>query len=507
MLVFKRLNKMRGFDANHPANAIQNSYAWSMAELGDYIYVGTCRNMLLNALSLNNSSNVSSSLETGLDNNAEIWRYKKDGTCSWQRVFKANPEDHSYGFRVMITHQSEYSCAIYAATIGEKAYLFKSTDGVCWEKLYTPELVGRSSRALASFNGRLYVATLEEGIGGEAPHLYSSRDPEFEPFESVIDMNHPSFISSQNPVGGIDNLQVFNNQLYVGIETENGAEIWRSTNSNPQMNDWVLIADKGFGDVMNRNVMSSGVFKNHLYIAVTKVLPLSLFAPLGFDLIRIDRDDNWEVVVGGTPLIPSSPSTGIRNEGISGFNSGFNNFFNVYGWQIKEYQGHLIITTYDGSINIRTMYNVFLKNKEQYIENIGLDNYLKIMKSYSKILYLLSKYSYSQGFDIYKSKDGGCFEPVNLNGLYNPYNYGGRTLHVSCENELYLGTANPYYGCEVWKGRFINSPQCYSNCCLQDYYNNLNELNDELKQIYPDLIEALENMFSIQSNARTNSDE
>ena len=44
------------------------------------------------------------------------------------------------------------------------------------------------------------------------------------------------------------------------------------------MNDWTLVADKGFGDAMNRNVMSTGVFKNHLYIAVTKELPLALFA-------------------------------------------------------------------------------------------------------------------------------------------------------------------------------------------------------------------------------------
>ena len=30
MLWFERLNKIQGFDINDPANARQNSYAWSM---------------------------------------------------------------------------------------------------------------------------------------------------------------------------------------------------------------------------------------------------------------------------------------------------------------------------------------------------------------------------------------------------------------------------------------------------------------------------------------------
>ena len=157
MLVFKRLTKIKGFDVNHPANARQNSYAWSMAELGDYIYVGTCRNMFLNATGFYQTNSTLQNSSNGLDNNAEIWRYKKDGTSGWQKVFKATPSDQITGFRVMITHKSRYSTAIYAASIGEQAFIFKSKDGVYWEKLDTPELVGTSSRALASFNGKLYV--------------------------------------------------------------------------------------------------------------------------------------------------------------------------------------------------------------------------------------------------------------------------------------------------------------------------------------------------------------
>lgn len=58
--------------------------------------------------------------------------------------------------------------------------------------------------------------------------------------------------------------------------------------------------------------------------------------PLGFDLIRIDENDNWDLVVGGKPIVPSSPSTGKRCvQSLSGYASGFDNLFNVYGWQIQ----------------------------------------------------------------------------------------------------------------------------------------------------------------------------
>ena len=49
------------------------------------------------------------------------------------------------------------------------------------------------------------------------------------------------------------------------------------------------------------------------------------------------------------------------------------------------------------------------------------------------------------------STDGIRFMPICLNGLGNRDNYGGRILFVSSENKLYIGTVNPYEGCELWE--------------------------------------------------------
>ena len=49
MLKFKKISQINGLDTTNISNARQNSYSWSMTELGDYIYVGTSRNMLTTA--------------------------------------------------------------------------------------------------------------------------------------------------------------------------------------------------------------------------------------------------------------------------------------------------------------------------------------------------------------------------------------------------------------------------------------------------------------------------
>ena len=53
------------------------------------------------------------------------------------------------------------------------------------------------------------------------------------------------------------------------------------------------------------------------------------------------------------------------------------------------------------------------------------------------------------GFEIFKSADGETFEPVTIDGFGDKYNYGARTL-LSTDNGLYIGTANPFYGAQLF---------------------------------------------------------
>lgn len=60
-----------------------------------------------------------------------------------------------------------------------------------------------------------------------------------------------------------------------------------------------------------------------------------------------------------------------------------------------------------------------------------------------------------RGFDMYVTKDGVNFTTLTTNGFNDPYNHGLRTFAVTNQG-LCLGTANPFYGCQVWIQRKEN---------------------------------------------------
>lgn len=55
-----------------------------------------------------------------------------------------------------------------------------------------------------------------------------------------------------------------------------------------------------------------------------------------------------------------------------------------------------------------------------------------------------------RGFDLFVSDDGENFDVITRNGLGDPYNHGCRVFAIT-DTGLCIGTANPYYGCQVWQ--------------------------------------------------------
>ena len=447
MLSFKNLTPTNGFDSSDLNNARQNNYAWSMSDLGDYIYVGTGRNIPVNIISMTTTGAQLPALikPDPIDNLGEIWRYRKDGSLPWERVYKAPVDSGIIGFRYMISHKPfGGNPCIYAATVGPRPQILKTTNGVNWFILPDTVLQGTSSRAMVEQKGKIYMSTIDEQDSSRGALLYSSVDPEFYPWESLIDMNAPCFDPSKNPTDPIWNMEVFNNRIYVAVSNPNGAQVWRTNGPEPKLNDWTLIVDKGFGDPANVVTLATGVFKDHLYVSATKPLPLSWLIPRGCDIIRINKCDEWELVVGGNPFCPVSKSA-------SGLGSGFNNPFNVYAWQIQEHKGRLVVSTFDDSSNMQLILDTLLTNRMALEERIGRAVTKILIGIYRSIVELLDVIRYPIGFDLYTSTDGIHFSSVFLNGLNNRNNYGGRILYQDKCKNLYMGTANPFEGCEVWQ--------------------------------------------------------
>lgn len=498
MFTFKKITKTNGFDENNLDNARQNNYAWSMNELNDYIYVGTGRNVPLNIMQNIFEDIITPESITPLEqsNLPEIWRYKKDGTLPWERVFTAPIEADISGFRFMIPFEAiGKENSLYIGSYGGKFQLYKSSTGTDWEFVESSlEIPGTSSRGMVVINNTLYVATVDEQTQSEIPVLFSNRDPEMDIWTNILDTSNPDFDESKNPKGAISNMQLFNGKLYVATSSKDGCAVWRSNGEIPEMNEWTLIVDKGFGDLENKYTLAIGVYNEYLYVSATKKLPLAWLLPVGCDIIRIDEFDNWQLVVGGEPITPVNPTKGVRTDSISGYGSGFDNPFNVYGWQIQQYSNKLIITTFDDSSNMQVILDTLLLNREAIEEEIGQVATGIIINTYRSIVEILAIIDYPIGFDFYESDDGVEFRAEFKGGLCNPDNYGGRMLFVDDNNEMFLGTANPFEGCEVWKVKLFGQ-----NCSL---YNETNFSSYVPERVYDKSYE--EYFITVNSEIRKN---
>lgn len=491
MHCFKNLTPTNGFDTENLNSGRQNNYAWSITELGDFIYVGTGRNVLVNiirAIYANTNLPALINPTPEVDNQAEIWRYRKDGSLPWQRVYQASLQSEIFGFRFMINHRPlGGSSCIYAAGWGSSVQILKTTNGVDWFILDSNSVLqGTSSRAMVTHNGKLYLATVNE-LNESSALLYSSPDPEFYPWQSLIDSSASGFDPNQNPQNAIYNMAVFNNKIYVSTIGSDGVQVWRTNGEEPQINDWTLVVDGGFGNPANQFTLGIGVFKGHLYVSATKPLPLAWLIPMGCDIIRIDKNDNWQMVVGGIPSIPLSASDELRS--LSRLGSGFNNPFNVYGWQIQEFKGKLLISTFDDSSNMEVILTTLLANREALEQAFNPAIINIIIAVYRSVVEILRAIRYPLGFDLYVSEDGIRFSPLFLNGLGNPNNYGGRILYVDSNEQLYIGTSNPFQGCEVWHTSSLPYNRRRSSC--YNHYWSVWQVEEIFTDQYPVLSENM----------------
>jgi hypothetical protein len=435
---FNKITPINGFDTDKN-NAMQNNYAWSMSELGEYLYVGTGRNFLIGVLSIYVNSGLIPGFEIPedlipdpIDNRGEIWRYHKGlPNAGWERVFKA-PEG-IIGFRFMIRYTDPNGVtALYAGAANTpKVKVYRSTNGIDWIETDNSNLLQSTTRSMVIHtNGKLYIATFEELTPSQESYIFEYVPPTISTPQGswkrvTVDSSTPGFDPAKNPSGQVALMESFNGHIYAAILKQDGFDLWRTTGTEPVVNGWKLVIDKGAGDALNKVPASFGVFEDHLYVGVVMfpllaANPISASAFKPFDLVRIDKNDIWQIVIGGQPVEPTIPTTGNRGIALSLLPSGAGYPFNLYCWQLQEYEGEFYLGTFDWLIVL------------------------------SRVLQIPPSSPYS-GFDLFKSKDGINWESITSNGLGNQDNYGDRILFKSTNGHLYLGTANPFEGCEVWE--------------------------------------------------------
>jgi hypothetical protein len=479
-----------------------NNYPWSMTYFNGDLYVGTGRNipyMAGQALKLvglippdfefepiTHPREPPQSAEWAEDMRAEIWRYHNAG---WEQVYQSavvgGPPPlpsvpGEWGFRYMLTFEGE----IYAASGGgflPARLLLKSTDGTAWEQVITPLGMGTDSRAMVVHNGKLYVGT---GYLGRA-EVWASDSPSTitDNWDKVADFS----LTEPYTNTAVVSLESFNGYLYAGTQNlESGYQVFRSdaqAPAHPALDNWEQLVWYGGGDMMNYLAATMEVFNDELYVGsmslpVMVADPVELGPPKGFELIRIKADDSWELVVGD--YIPRFPPAGPTFRlPKSRWPGGFGNFFNFYCWSLQADDGVLYLGTFDASsflqfVPVEYVAELLALTPEQQeqivaalqqviilLEGLGVDE--EYIEPFQRLLAAFDVGSpdlidwegvwqvfidWFAGGDLWKTEDGIHWKPVTLTGFDNPSNYGMRD--IVRVNPLYVGTANPFGGLEIW---------------------------------------------------------
>ena len=336
---------------------------------------------------------------------------------------------------------------------------------------YADSIYGGSIWDMAEFNGRLYVSICT-GTEDNMPNNNTMQS-----FALVRGDQNADGTFTWTPVAGdqkkdgarytfgIDpertrsgaaNLMVFNDYLYIGEYNDEEIALERILFSKTGKN-----ADGQFGGGLDCRFLNANLDQS-------------------VNLYRMDKNENMELVVGNsTKMFP--------NGSLSGLKSGFGRNENQYIWRMEVYDGKLYVGTHDassllecfgqfvngdllkqtpeawksqweylkalmkalqevdadGAGNINTLAKTIKYTSSFVFQNVSVRNIASAIKLMN---YLRTA---KRGFDLYVTEDGVNFETVTIDGFGDPYNHGLRVF-ATTDQGLCLGTANPFYGTQIW---------------------------------------------------------
>ncbi|MBI1927574.1 hypothetical protein HYR99_25445 [Candidatus Poribacteria bacterium] len=470
--------------SNHglnPAADRHNSYAWSMAWYNGKLYIGTSRDIVCQTVALleNAGYNVTyppsiPDMECAesvydLDLRGEIWAYTPK-TNTWELVFRSplievTLNDGSViqtardsGYRTMIVFpEKDGSESLYV--LGDTSLAIENTPNprilrTNASMLANPDMTQRfveiqsqafadttitSLRGLEIYKGNMFVAysydegTNENGQRVIGAGLFMATDPASGNF---VEASTKPLGGNYYNVGAFD-LAVFNGYLWVGtFNPIEGFEVLRTDAvGEPPYNLERVLTNGAYRPVsenrgiLNESVVSMYPFKDSLYIGSGILFGGYDFlvgnGPAPAELLRINADDSWDLICG----VPRRTPYGLKLP-LSGMGPGFDNIFTGYMWRMTVHDGWLYVGTMDNSIGL--LYGDPSQNSELPAD--FLEKYLDELVSLES------------GFDLWKTQNGIQWFQLTRTGLGDSFSYGARSF-ASTERGLFLGTANPYYGC------------------------------------------------------------
>jgi SAM-dependent methyltransferase len=329
--------------------------------------------------------------------------------------------------------------ALYVPAMGShqtpEALMLRSKDGIKFDIVSKPGMgfpspfKPRGVRAIVSFKNHLFTSPAA-GQGKKASNIAEfmiigvNDDPSFKDWELAC---QPSFGDPNNLT--VFDMAEFNGFLYAGtLNINEGFQIWKTDAEGKPPFIWKKVITNGaYRGKLNQIAMTLQPFGNHLYVGTAiqeggynyenRVGPASL------ELIRINADDSWDLIVGESRITPD----GFKLP-LSGLGPGFGRPFGGYLWAMCVHDGWLYAGTFDWLVLVKWS---------------NRDGWPEIMRQnlpHQRMKQILHEYG---GFDLWRSKDGCSWVPITQNGFGNCYNYGVRCMQ-STPYGLFVGVANPF---------------------------------------------------------------
>lgn len=430
-----------------------NSYAWSMEAMGDGLYVGTNRNIFAMMVAM---AGMGGPLwpavvpdPTVPDPGPAIYRMDIR-TREWTRVFQS-PAD--IGYRMMKSFRGGPGGEVlYAGSAGFQScrLLAVVASGAVTEVFQSPPRPGQISsiRAITQHDGRLFWAADTAG----QPGIWHSSSPLADhragrPFAELPQPDAgmiPPRAEVADMISSYGWLYVF----YIAHAVVPGQTIqegfW-TVKGRWMGNRWVWQPvvgthpaaryQPGIDSAFNGAAVPFR-FRNHVYVGtldgntfrmmtgiggptlpgppsgpMSPELIINIMGgPIGMRVYRFDAADRWERVMPG----------GEGDAAAEGFGSPLNKYI----WRFGEQNGVLYAGTFDISRGVDVL------SGGTFVSPVV------------------------RGFDLCSTRDGIRWTCESRNGFDDPFNYGIRSFVSDARHGvLYLGTANPFFGCQIWMRR------------------------------------------------------
>lgn len=265
-------------------------------------------------------------------------------------------------------------------------------------------------------------------------------------------------------------LQMDFEELYKDLDSP--VNLWRmDTNENFELvagepNEYfpevVGNMGSGFGSNLNQYVWRMESYDGKLYVGTFDI------GSLAYPVMQFTNGDifdrtpeEWKtqiqyildlikLIVGGDKQVAATRSAGVLNEleSLSTSMTDLGDLLNKGGVSDLDATEQF----YELLQKIVSIYNSIRDYLPDWITNVldGILNQDKIDDFY----YFLGTCKYlsegERGFDLLVSEDGVNFDVITRDGFGDPYNHGCRVFAIT-DAGLCLGTANPFYGTQLWR--------------------------------------------------------